>query len=120
MPEQLRPFVQPPGDVAPAPEIRMRRTAAVQMRLLSEDVRPKGQPQQTPNGRAQKHFGRDEHVLRGAVRQMIDGHNSVRDVIVAFISGHLYIYYKLTRASAYRAYFYVSRSCSNVTRRSEY
>lgn len=70
VPQQLRPVVQPPRHVAPAPQVRVRRTASVQVRVLSENVCPEGQPQQAPDGRSQEHFGRDERVLRRAVRKI--------------------------------------------------
>lgn len=66
--QQLRPVVQPPRHVAPAPQVRVRCTAAVQVRVLSPDVRTKSQPQQAPNGRAQGYPGRDQHVLRPVMR----------------------------------------------------
>lgn len=71
MSQQLRTVVQPPRHAAPAPQVRVRRTAAVQVRALSENVRAKGQPQQTPDGRAQERRGRDQRVLRPVARQNI-------------------------------------------------
>lgn len=57
--QQLRPVIQPPRHVAPAPQIRMRCTAAVQVRVLPPNVRTKSQPQQASDGCAQGHPERD-------------------------------------------------------------
>lgn len=66
--QQLRPVVQPPRHVAPAPQVRMRCTTTVQVRVLSPNVRAKSQPQQASDGRAQGHPERDQHVLRRVMR----------------------------------------------------